>query len=82
FVGDVDKFDVKKGTLYHFDLNKNRTQLDLHGPLVDKIGDSLEELDDVIFGKHFGAITDIEVGPDGYLYILSSVRGSIYRIVP
>jgi glucose/arabinose dehydrogenase len=79
-VGDVDKFDLKKGTLYHFDLNKNRTQLDLHEPLLDKIANSPEELEDVIFGKHFGGITDIEVGPDGYLYILSTVLGSIYRI--
>jgi glucose/arabinose dehydrogenase len=30
-----------------------------------------DELEDVIFGQGFGAILDIEVGPDGYLYILS-----------
>jgi hypothetical protein len=31
--------------------------------------------------KGFGAITDIEVGPDGYLYIVG-FKGTIYRIVP
>jgi glucose/arabinose dehydrogenase len=80
YKNDMFVGDFHNGTLYHFDLNKNRTQLDLHGPLIDKIGDSLKQLEDVIFGKHFGAITDIEVGPDGYLYVLSAGRGSIYRI--
>jgi glucose/arabinose dehydrogenase len=82
YQNDMFVGDVHTGTLYHFDLKENRTQLDLHGPLVDKIGDSVEEMKDIIFGKHFGGITDIEVGPDGYLYILSSGLGSIYRIVP
>ena len=37
--------------------------------LQDKIANSIEELQKVIFGKGFGGITDIEVGPDdGYLY--------------
>jgi glucose/arabinose dehydrogenase len=41
----------------------------------------------VIFGHGFGRITDIKVGPDGYLYILSvnpnaGKEGMIYRISP
>jgi glucose/arabinose dehydrogenase len=76
FVGDKNN-----GNLYHFDLNINRTQLALEGPLVDKIADSSRELGDVIFGEGFGGITDIEVGPDGYLYVVSS-EGMIFRIVP
>jgi hypothetical protein len=39
------------------------------GPLQEKIANSIEELQKVIFGRGFGGITDIEVGPDdGYLY--------------
>ena len=34
-----------------------------------------------IFGQGFGAITDIEVGPDGYLYIVG-FQGTIYIIIP
>jgi glucose/arabinose dehydrogenase len=30
-----------------------------------------DELKQVIFGERFGAITDIKVGPDGYLYVMS-----------
>jgi glucose/arabinose dehydrogenase len=35
----------------------------------------------VIFGHGFGTITDIKVGPDGFLYTLT-FDGTIYRIVP
>jgi glucose/arabinose dehydrogenase len=78
FVGDTNY-----GYLYHFDLNEKRTSLILNGTLGDKVADSPEELHDVILGQGFGHITDIEVGPDGYLYILSHHMDevSIYRIV-
>ena len=76
FVGDIDK-----GNLYHFDLNEDRTELVLKGPLVDKLADSDDENEGIIFGQGFGAITDIEVGPDGYLYVVG-FQGTIYRIVP
>lgn len=66
FVGDFNN-----GNLYHFDLNNNRTGLSLQDKLADSIAINRDELEDVIFGQGFGAILDIEVGPDGYLYILS-----------
>lgn len=75
FVGDINN-----GNLYHFDLNENRTGLELEGDLEDKIADDQDELDPVIFGTGFGGITDIQVGPDGYLYVLAN--GSIFRIIP
>jgi hypothetical protein len=72
FVGDF-----RNGNIYHFKLNEDRTQLSLNGSLADKVADNPEELskNDVIFGEGFGAITDLEVGPDGYLYILSLYQG-------
>jgi hypothetical protein len=47
----------------------------------------------IIFGYGFGPITDIQIGPDGYLYILSvqkdhgypyasPAKEAIYRIIP
>lgn len=77
FVGDVDF-----GRIYHFELNKDRTGLDLHGVLADKIVNNRNEIQDTIFAKQFGKITDMRVGPDGYLYVLSYVDGTVYRIVP
>ena len=66
FVGDFNN-----GNVYHFDLNNKRTGLSLQNKLADYIANNRDELEDVIFGQGFGAILDIEVGPDGYLYILS-----------
>jgi aldose sugar dehydrogenase len=84
FVGDVHF-----GNIYHFDLTEARTELSLGGLLIDKVADSDSELEEaasggssIIFGKDFGGITDLEVGPDGYLYVVSIGHGAIYRIVP
>ena len=69
--------------VYHFKLNQNRTELLLQGSLADKVADSNDELDNMIFAKlGRSSITDLEVGPDGYLYLLSIWGGKIYRIVP
>jgi aldose sugar dehydrogenase len=79
FVGDYNN-----GNLYHFDLNGDRTQLVLGGDLADRALDPGDEVDDILFGTGFGGITDVEVGPDGYLYVLTfqDDDGSIFRIVP
>jgi glucose/arabinose dehydrogenase len=81
FIGDANN-----GNIYRFDLNNDRTELVLQGQLTDKIADNISENQDIIWGKGFGIITDIQVGPEGYLYILSinlpQGRGTIFRIVP
>lgn len=74
FVGDINN-----GNVYHFDLTENRTQLFLKEPSKSMVSISPEESDDIIFGEGFDGVTDIEVGPDGYLYILSA-GGSIHMI--
>lgn len=76
FVGDV-----KTGNLYNFKLDADRKQLLLKPPLEDKVADTPDEIQSAVFGQGFGVITDIQVGPDGYLYILG-INGNIYRIVP
>ena len=79
FVGDYNN-----GNLYHFDLNENRTQLVLGGGLADRALDPGDDVGGILFGTGFGGITDVKVGPDGYLYVLTfqDDGGSIYRIVP
>ena len=76
FVGDV-----KTGNLYNFKLDTDRKVLLLKPPLNDKVADTPDEIQSAVFGQGFGVITDIQVGPDGYLYILG-ITGNIYRIVP
>jgi glucose/arabinose dehydrogenase len=75
FVGDV-----KTGNLYNFRLDSAREQLLLDPPLDDRVADTTQEIQDIVFGRGFGVITDIQVGSDGYLYILG-IDGTIYKIV-
>jgi aldose sugar dehydrogenase len=77
FVGDF-----KNGNIYHFDLDKNRTGLYFREPLTDRIAQNPKELQNIIFGQGFGGITDIELGPDGYLYILAATYDMVFRIIP
>ena len=81
FVGSVD------GRIFHFDLNANRTELLLKGVLEDKIATDSTEYGDILFAEGFSIITDLKQGPDGYLYVVSGLKGSeaenpgaVYRI--
>jgi glucose/arabinose dehydrogenase len=86
FVGDINN-----GNLYYFQVNDNRTGLKLDynndskfnsTGLKDMVADTKNELSEIIFGSGFKGITDIQTGPDGYLYILTYLDGKLYRIVP
>jgi aldose sugar dehydrogenase len=77
FIADQNTFRI-----YHFKLNQNRTELRLQGPLADKVADSKDELDGTVFATLGQSISDLEVGPDGYLYLVSNWSGKIYRIAP
>ena len=47
---------------------------------LDKVIDNDGEAYSIRFGTGFGSITDIEVGPDGLLYVLSFNDGVLYKI--
>src|SRR5262249_30053903 len=75
FVGDFNN-----GVLYHFTPNSARNGFVFNGAgLGDLVADSSTELDETIIGTGFGGITDLKVGPDGRLYVLS-FSGSIFVI--
>jgi len=84
FVGDIDN-----GIIYRFVLNSARNGLDFSSnnyggniqDLTDKEVNNPKEMTPLIFGQGFGGITDFEVGPDGYLYVLTYF-GDIYKILP
>jgi len=75
YENDMFVGDFHNGTVYHFDLGKNRTDLSFTKPLDDKIANGYNELENLIFAQGFGGITDLEVGPDGYLYVLATNFG-------
>ncbi|WP_458720681.1 PQQ-dependent sugar dehydrogenase [Candidatus Nitrosocosmicus sp. R] len=83
FVGDINN-----GLLYRFILNEARNDLSLDSgyventaPLVDREVNDPKENQPIVFGQGFGGITDLQTGPDGYLYVLS-YTGSLFRILP
>jgi glucose/arabinose dehydrogenase len=78
FVGDCNT-----GNLYRFKLNADRTGFVFNTPeLADLVLNVGDPPDEIIFGMGFGCITDIEVGPDGFIYIVSLSEERIYRILP
>jgi len=78
FVGDCIH-----GNLYKFDLNSDRTEFVFtNTALQDKVVNTDESMDEIIFGTGFGCITDLEIGPDGLLYIVSLSEGTIFRMIP
>jgi aldose sugar dehydrogenase len=78
FVGDVH------GNIYHFTLDRDRIKLILNGLLADEVADDFSELEELIFAEFPGIITDLKVGPDGYLYVLvyREENGELFRIAP
>ena len=83
FVGDINN-----GLLYRFILNDARNDLSFDNgyventaPLADREVNDPKENQPIVFGQGFGGITDLQTGPDGYLYVLS-YTGSLFRILP
>ncbi|MFZ0628786.1 MAG: PQQ-dependent sugar dehydrogenase [Nitrososphaeraceae archaeon] len=86
YENDIFVGSVKNGVVYHFDLDNDRKSLSLSGDLSDSVLNRKDNSRQITFGENFGIVTDLQVGPDGYLYIVSGNRGTdagaIYRIVP
>lgn len=87
FVGDCHL-----GNLYAFSLNDKRTGFVFQDPnLNDRVLNQIptdnnernsESMEEILFGKNFGCITDVQEGPEGNLYVVSITGGAIYRIFP
>ena len=86
FVGDC------LGNIFQFSLNSTRTGFIIETPhlsdlivnlILDEDGNQISEsVDDILFGTGFGCITDLEFGPDGFLYVTSLSENTIYKIQP
>jgi glucose/arabinose dehydrogenase/plastocyanin len=76
FVGDINN-----GNLYHFKLSEDRNELLYpNGQPVEDEPITSEKIPLLRFGMGFGGITDLQTGPDGFLYVLTA-NGAIFRIV-
>ncbi|HSA73613.1 MAG TPA: PQQ-dependent sugar dehydrogenase [Nitrososphaeraceae archaeon] len=84
YKNDIFIGGVHNGHIYHFKLNQDRNDLSLPRGLAQRyISNPLTVgSEDVVFGTGFGGVTDLTVGPDGYLYVVSISDGKIFRIMP
>jgi glucose/arabinose dehydrogenase len=81
--------DSNCGNLHHFVPNASRDGFTFSSPeLQDLVADNTqgtmctEEQAEFRFGSGFGVITDIKTGPDGNVYVVELLSGTVYRIVP
>jgi aldose sugar dehydrogenase len=74
------------GYLFRFQLTGNRRGIKVDDPrLEDGVADNLDkfeitESETLLFGSGFGVATDIQTGPNGNLYVLSLLNGTLYEI--
>jgi len=83
YENDLLVASYNSGDIYDFNLNKNRTHLVLANPVSDRLGKK-SEFGNLIFARDLGKITDMEVSPDGNMYVLSKFQDAptIFRISP
>ena len=82
YKNDIFVGSVHNGHIYHFKLNQERNDLALPQSLAKRyIQNSIYfGAENAIFASGLGGITDLTVGPDGYLYVVSIGQGKIFRI--
>ena len=61
--------------------SENSVHVDDTGCLISGYPCSgIEPMDEILFAKNLGVVTDMKFGPDGALYVISLMEGKIYRI--
>jgi aldose sugar dehydrogenase len=75
--------DCNNGNIYKFRLNEKRDGFVFaDSTLSDKVANLDDSLSEIIFGENFGCVTDLDIGPDGLLYVTSHTSNAIFRLVP
>jgi aldose sugar dehydrogenase len=87
YTNNIFVADANNGHLYFFEVNEDRSGLKFGDSRLsdDLVASNDRERTEVTFSTRFpSSITDIETGPDGFLYVLTfhPTKGSLFRIVP
>ncbi|MGY5151477.1 MAG: PQQ-dependent sugar dehydrogenase [Candidatus Nitrosopumilus sp. bin_6a] len=91
YKGDLIVASCNYGQLFKFSLNEYRTGLKFDSEhLQDLVANNIEideqtdieSIDEILFGEGFGCLTDVEFGPNGYLYLVSISDNTIYQVLP
>ena len=82
--------DSNHGNIYLLKLNKERNGFEFQSEHLKDLtvnidpnnthGNFHESMSEIMFGTNFGLISDLKFGPDGALYAVSLIEGTIYRI--
>ena len=83
YENDILVADINNGYVYDLNLNQDRTEIDVQDKVIRS---GSEVIQNYIIAEFKGGITDLQVGPDGYLYVLTHFEdeesaGEIYRIL-
>ncbi len=85
FVGAA-RTTLEGGYLFHFNITGNRQKVGVDDArLEDRVADNnakfdITESESLLFGRNFGVGTDVQMGPNGNLYVVSLDRGVIYEV--
>jgi len=80
YVNDLFVGDINSGNLYRFRLTAARDGIQLEqSGLTDLVADPADDVQEISFGTDFGGITDLKIGADGRLYVLS-FAGTIFAV--
>jgi len=77
---------LEGGYLFHFNLTDDREGIRPYsGAVRDLVADNrakhqITESGPILIGRNFGSGTDIEMGPNGNLYVVSLTQGAVYEI--
>jgi aldose sugar dehydrogenase len=78
--------NVEAQPLFHFNITGNRQKVGVDDArLEDRVADNnakfdITESESLLFGRNFGVGTDVQMGPNGNLYVVSLDRGVIYEV--
>ena len=85
FVG-ASRTTLLNGFLFRFKLTADRQHFSFTDPrLLDRVADNLDKFDQtesesLLIGRDFGITTDIQIAPNGNVFIVSLSNGAIYEI--
>ena len=85
FVGGARSI-LQGGHLFHFNLTGNRRKIGVDDPrLEDRVADNLckfdlTESESLLIGRNFGTVTDLRMGPNGNMFVVSIDTGSVFEI--
>ncbi|MCH7944955.1 MAG: PQQ-dependent sugar dehydrogenase [Armatimonadetes bacterium] len=72
--------DNNTGQLFLFEPNAGRDGVVPRTGTADLVADNATERNQYAVGSGWGITTDLQIGPDGYLYVASLTQGAVYRI--